>query len=700
MENNNYTPDELEGFFRKQLSGDQDAPDADTWDNIASQQKSRNVWLRTKYYATTLAPVLLVLAIAGGLWWTTSQVEKTKQAQAQNEPPGQLVLQAMPSDSTPNPLNVLPAVARVPHANSSHFTGYNGWPSWNKHNTVPAQSIRFQAEKGVAYTNPSSGNTVRIPGKTLLHADGSPVYGEVELLFREYRTLADYIASGMPMHYSDERDDFHFNSGGMFEVRVAQQGEALHMKPDHHYEVDFTPVNNLSNASLYALNDQTDEWQFVPGQSFAGAEMSENNNGALPPISTEADVLRDNARGKRDTCLPELAAFSLDERPVDWVKDAVRLGYEIANKKTEIPAWYLKNAHRPDEFFMLGFERGDLRVVHRQDGDVRYFFPEDHNQLFTELTAVKDCYFSKTFDTTSAKVPRQDMRVDQIFLNKTNWTRISIEQDYGPFCRFVVADADEQIVLYARIFPSKKSQPGEAFDPNTIFRKYKRLHDERIGKLTAELAAYRHFTRMSQMFQPETEWCMGLSAWYTYFNENLPVMEQRYGSLVKAGADKQDSVAQSLLDRWRERLKTIKLANIDQYRLKAMLKGKNALETTLVLNGFGVYNCDQIFRARGALEVHVKFKSEKGAPIAASTIRLLERDSRMYFTLSFKDRIYKLPGRQVELLVTDTQGKLYHVPSAVYAAYPFASKDGATFTLEEVKETPQSPDDWARLLAI
>ena len=128
---------------------------------------------------------------------------------------------------------------------------YPGRQFGQRLNTVPAASVRFQAETGVRYQSPVSGTSVYIPANSLIDANGQPVSGEVELLFREYRSIPDFLALGIPMHYGDERGAFFFNSGGMFEVRVHQYGEDLRMAPGREYDLNFAPTAQLTDASLY-----------------------------------------------------------------------------------------------------------------------------------------------------------------------------------------------------------------------------------------------------------------------------------------------------------------------------------------------------------------------------------------------------------------------------------------------------------------
>jgi hypothetical protein len=389
---------ELENFIRRQLEGVEPAPDADTWAYIAAQQRAANRLLRWKFYGIRAAGLLLVTLLIWSAWHYSASLRHYEQSPNPELPQSivQNAERAAPGFSEQAPLAAAANDVVAAPVNQAKR------PDWYLHNTVKGQTVHFTAEKGINYRNPVSGNKVRIPGGALVYPDGRPVTGPVELFFREYRTMADFLAAGMPMHYGDDRGAFLFNSGGMFEVRVSQNGQDLKMAPQKNYAIDFTPTHALRDANLYYLPDETNKWSDVPH----GQQALEDTVGlsALfrPRVLTAEQVAADNlGAGDQANCLPGSNLWSIPDTadPVVWLQESIVTGRAYAFGEIEPPVWFRRNSDKDDLFFLRGMERSEIKIVHRYDTEAR-FFPDDLGGVFTELAAFKGYYFTRLVDST------------------------------------------------------------------------------------------------------------------------------------------------------------------------------------------------------------------------------------------------------------------------------------------------------------
>lgn len=204
---------------------------------------------------------------------------------------------------------------------------------------------------------------------------------------------------------------------------------------------------------------------------------------------------------------------------------------------------------------------------------------------------------------------------------------------------------------------------------------------------------------LAALFQPEAEWCMGYGTWLAHFENNLPMMKTRYDSLALS-AIFVDSLAA--------------MAFIQQKRaagIKAKLAGNKALETadagkqlyaTLRLTGFGLYNCDQIFRFGNKIHrLAATFQTNTGKNIPVVALRMIDRQTRLLMQMDAGNLLYHFPGRRIDVIVTAKDGKVYHFPADQYAKLTISPKQNAyAYTVEDISGQVQNPEDWAALLGI
>lgn len=99
-----------------------------------------------------------------------------------------------------------------------------------------------------------------VPAKSFERLDGSSPLGKVKLVFKEYQTAGEILASGLPMTYTDPSGKtIQFESAGMFEIRAYDDKEELRLKKGKEITVDLaTPSDGKYN--FYTLNDNTRAW--------------------------------------------------------------------------------------------------------------------------------------------------------------------------------------------------------------------------------------------------------------------------------------------------------------------------------------------------------------------------------------------------------------------------------------------------------
>jgi hypothetical protein len=654
MENNNNG--DFEKFVRENLEDLDDSAQENVWANIAARQKRPNIWLKTRYYGKLALPVL---AIAAASIWVVTRLLPQHSELANSPapmPPLQseqtsLFAEVSPSDSTPVALvpvsgGKMPVVVQAPGT-----VKVNRFPKWYRQNDVPVANTRFDASTGILFQNPESGNAVTIPANSLVYANGQPVTGAVDLFFREYRDIPDMLAADIPMHFTDERGTFFFNTGGMFDVRVSQNGEELFMAPGQAYTVNFTATDNLSNASLFYLNEKKNDWEYVSNQPFAtnvsNVQFDMRNPemlGGQPPVSTETTVIRENTDGDAGKCLPESPNFANVETGIEWVKEAIATGIDLTTGKRKLPVWYLKNPTAVDQYFTYSFDRSDLKLVYANDEGTR-FFPEDMHGVFTELNAFKDCYFVRTGDSLATYTPQS---VNAIFSRTNFWKSCTVQQQ-GPdpaSCLITLGTEKEGFIqLNARLVRINESGINTALNAHKVFRLYEEMREERLNGLLKELNVLRRFTETSKMFREEAEFCLVEKEWLRYFEKNLPAMRARYLKLEQAGMTSNNPAIRDAILAWSNKARTLRLERADQ--VAANLSTGKQLGAVLALTGFGAFNCDQIYKLlQQPMYTAVKFTSETGKALKVTQLRMLDKATKMFLTMKSAEELVLLPGRK------------------------------------------------------
>lgn len=673
----NYTPSEdrnkLEQFVRDQLNNHTPGRQPELWQRIAAEQQKQNPWLRLRHYAKTIAlPAAAAVILGLGVWWTmdvkTRDHDTSGLAHEQSKPA--TVVTAAETVTLPSEITQTPKTKKFDVQTSM--------------NRVPGTEVRFKVSKGITFTNPASGNTVTIPGGTLVRPDGTPASGEATLFVREYRGLADYLAGAVPMHYDDERGGFFFNSGGMFEVRVRQGGEELSMAPGENYTMSFKPTNDkLEDTRLYYFDEIQGKWVFRPDPAMGGGSESDG----LPPVVSEQTAARNN-RGRTAQCTPIVPEFKRKDVPSEMVMIAVATGQKLASGKMPLPKWFVKNPGITSERALDILERSDIRIVAHRDRDDQ-FFPQDMNGLFTELRAFKGCYFSASADE------RNNAKAAEMLRNGQGWQRINIVQENDARCMIVLTDETGFIQFYADMYPA----PGiQNFKPDAIFAEYRRLRTERQENFEARHHSLRCFNMMANMFQTEDEWCMEPEEWLEYFANNPDIMKERYDALVQSGMSTDENVAREAWETWRRRLRALHSARILENG--GSREAQYVLSMNLSLSSFGLYNCDQIFRLGDPPLVMAGFQTTEGKKVAPKTISMVDRANKIMLSFNPADRLPVLLGRSIDLVVIDRNGKTYMVRANNYAKLDLKNRSSFVFNLEDVTETASTPEGWTRLLEL
>ena len=122
---------------------------------------------------------------------------------------------------------------------------------------TPAKLFTVNANEGGKFEC-GDGTSINIRGNSVKYADGTPVEGSFNLLYKEFKNPADILFSGIPMTYKSGRVSKNFTSVGMYDLRAAQDGKTLKMSAPA--AVDFNCTKRDNGVAYYQMDDQTGQW--------------------------------------------------------------------------------------------------------------------------------------------------------------------------------------------------------------------------------------------------------------------------------------------------------------------------------------------------------------------------------------------------------------------------------------------------------
>lgn len=106
------------------------------------------------------------------------------------------------------------------------------------------------------------GTRIHVPLKAFVNKRSrEPIEGDVVLIFDEYHTQGEILASGIPMTYATpEGDTLNFESAGMFDIRVFQDGIELELAEGKDIQIELASDTD-GMFEFYAYEEGKENWE-------------------------------------------------------------------------------------------------------------------------------------------------------------------------------------------------------------------------------------------------------------------------------------------------------------------------------------------------------------------------------------------------------------------------------------------------------
>lgn len=129
---------------------------------------------------------------------------------------------------------------------------------------VPFQQWQFNAQTCGKFVYTRSGTSICIPSDVLETEAGEPVVGDVTVAYREFHSPMSILVSGINMTYDENGKPKQLKTGGMYELRVFQNGNPLKLAEGMQANVKMRSFSTDNNYDFFQYDDDGNSWTKLP----------------------------------------------------------------------------------------------------------------------------------------------------------------------------------------------------------------------------------------------------------------------------------------------------------------------------------------------------------------------------------------------------------------------------------------------------
>lgn len=506
-----------------------------------------------------------------------------------------------------------------------------------------------------------SGTKITIPENSFMDKNGNAVTGTVSIKYLEYREPKDYVLANIPMDFHDGKENFHFNSGGMFKINATKDGEEVFLKNGKNINLDFKITEELPNLNFYQL-DSKNKWvelsKLNTTSNFGGDDIIEGEDNYTINYynlcnSTSCDSFKDirNFGIKNSEIENSLSKF--------YNFSAEKLKPKTEEKTTNAATEKEKKSRKDDliDSYKKGIENNLLRIEafkNRITAETPKYslkkIADENSELlfninFEVITNVQNLNFKKI--NWSTNNPSQ---IAETNWNK-KWNSCTITANENETFTIVLKDSVNELSINANKMISDKinlnkpallsEKMNKAFELQLKkIRKYEKINEKyakrnrdfekKIADLTGNSSQKKQtdsikiytnknfvkcFWENSKSYMTAEEQNLTMLDWITYFDNNKSLMNQRYRTLQNSS---------DCIELFKKREEANRLAYENQRQSAVATSKANQLTRSLSISNLGIYNCDQIQRLQNPVEIFAEYKDENGKEIKPLFIYLLD----------------------------------------------------------------------------
>ncbi|HYG53477.1 MAG TPA: hypothetical protein VD905_21465 [Flavobacteriales bacterium] len=125
-------------------------------------------------------------------------------------------------------------------------------------------TYKVDVDSGRVFTVAPYGTRVEVPAKAFVDSAGNLLSGKVTLTYREMHTMNDILISGVPLNYDAAGMLKRLRSGGMFELRAAQEGRQVFLDSGKVISVSMACFDDDARYHAFYLDEEkARDWEYL-----------------------------------------------------------------------------------------------------------------------------------------------------------------------------------------------------------------------------------------------------------------------------------------------------------------------------------------------------------------------------------------------------------------------------------------------------
>lgn len=505
-----------------------------------------------------------------------------------------------------------------------------------------------------------SGTKIRIPADAFVDKNGTPVSGNIDVSYIEYRDPIDFILSNIPMDFTIGGETTHFNSAGMCKILASKNGEPVYLRDNNEIKIDFKLTQEIPNLNFYNFDTIANKWTELSKLTgsgnigFGANDVIEefDYNAALCNFDDCAVVYPLSKKGVDFTTSSAYGLFLAEEKRNDSIARFNHLQDSVSLIKMR-----LEDPERAEKVSkLMDSINQNFMKIKALDAEIAKKAPyykvrkisnkEEQMTIQIRYKAIRNIVtvdFSNTYWTYDIK---QNPQLGESFF-KTKWDVCFIKlvnnkctiqfMDKSSMVTLTgvtlinsnIQKSEEQELINAmnsgpEIQKKKKSKPAtlktkllnQNIRYNKLIAAYEAGYDYSLTgkKIYNNNPVMRCFFEKSKQYMQPEELTMTAQEWYQYFDLNKEMMANRYRTLQISEPCRQAELKRQQLFKEQE-----------EQRQKEAIITNNASQLTQTLNisSLGIFNCDQISRLGEPLIVDADYLDDKGNTLNPVMIYLI-----------------------------------------------------------------------------
>lgn len=436
-----------------------------------------------------------------------------------------------------------------------------------------------------------SGTKISIPPMAFEDANGSPVTGNVDITYREFRDPVDILLSGIPMKYDSAGTTGDFESAGMFEINASQNGTEVYLRNNQQVAIDFAVVDTASTFNFYRLDEQNG-WQYLESPGSVEQEMIPAVSEVRSPLTSAVQYYISN--------IWEAAARPLTRDTTSFDRrysDTAYLGM-VKYQSNEDEYYYRNKREASSKLYLRKHGSGDDYTLVRIAGVKTYNKNPELN--------VYDGYYWKI----DGKMSGAQLRTE--YGRKTGINDCRIIQEGGEYFMELKYSWGFKRIKAEPVKMTRNKKASYLGDQTKdhLFRQYTKRLNYRRNKHAKDIN--QHVVNYKREVKRATRDSVRV------FERTKPVMIDSEQTMVFTGWN-------TYVNAERERTMTAQ---------QRAWKATGNVYQALTVSGMGVYNCDQVRRLVNPVRAVTTKVKAAGVAIVPFIIYVIDKARNMVLTYS------------------------------------------------------------------